>query len=165
MVDCELEEEKLAPGVMVSPEKLWLKLFSEWTCRSTSSMKDSEKEKRSWMFDDGGGWLLGGLFLRSRAGIDSLCEGMVGAGLWDKGELFCCCTEVREGGLRRVYIVLTGPRHLGGRLLFPSIARRSCNLDVSVITGRASASMLLLLRRLTCRCFVGPSLLCSTSVP
>jgi len=94
VVDCELEEEKLAPGVMVSPEKLWLKLFSEWTCRSTSSMKDSEKEKRSWMFDDGGGWLLGGLFLRSRAGIDSLCEGMVGAGLCDKGLLFCCCGRI-----------------------------------------------------------------------
>jgi len=60
-------------------------------------MKDSEKEKRSWMFDDGGGWLSGGLFLRSRAGIESRCDGMVGAGLCDKGLLFCCCGDMSPG--------------------------------------------------------------------
>jgi hypothetical protein len=50
VVDCELEVEWLAPVVMDRPEKLRLKLLSEWICCSTSSMKDCEKEKRSWMF-------------------------------------------------------------------------------------------------------------------
>jgi hypothetical protein len=88
VVDCELEEEWLASGVMDSPEKLSLKLFSECICRSTSSMKDCEKEKRSWMFGGCDG-CESGLISESRACGQSLSSSIVGAGLCDKA-LLCC---------------------------------------------------------------------------